>query len=101
VLLDARTGQVLERWTVHRGVVFTAAMTPEGATLASGGWDRMLHVTNVGSPAPVVQRKLGWSVRQLVFSNDGRLLAVAAWTPQNPLGDQRSNPAVVVYELGR
>jgi hypothetical protein len=41
----------------------------------------------------------GWAVRRVRFSKDGRWLVVAAWTPQNPLGDHSSNPSAVVYEV--
>jgi hypothetical protein len=33
------------------------------------------------------------------FSPDGRLLAVAAWTPPNAVGNQESDPSAVVYEV--
>ena len=33
------------------------------------------------------------------FSPDARWAGVAAWTPQNPLGDQRSDPAASLLEL--
>jgi len=32
------------------------------------------------------------------FSRDGSVVTVAAWTPQNPLGDHQSDPAAVVYD---
>ncbi|HLL53497.1 MAG TPA: aspartyl protease family protein [Myxococcaceae bacterium] len=96
-VVDARTGAVVRSWHAHRGIVSTAAISPDGGTLATGGWDKRIHVFNVGDPEPIAHRELGWSLRRLRFSADGRLLGAAAWTPQNPIGDQRSTPSAVLY----
>jgi len=94
--VDVVTGEVLERVHGHRGVVSTAGISPDGRTLATGGWDRTvrLHLAT-----PWVDDGYGWAVRRVRFSKDGRWLVVAAWTPQNPLGDHSSNPSAVVYEV--
>ena len=97
-IVDAGTGQVLQRWSSHRGVVATAGISPDGLTLATGGWDKRLVVQSLGGVAGV-ERTFGWSVRRARFSPDGRLLAVAAWTPPNPLGDQRTEPSAVVFPV--
>ncbi len=98
-VLDVDTGRELFRDGGHHGVVSTAALTPDGATLLSGGWDRTLRVMPFGAKEPVATRRFGWSVRRVRVSHDGRRSVVAAWTPQNPLGDQKSDPAVSVFEL--
>ncbi len=98
-IVDARTGALVRRWAVHEGVVATAGISPDGETLATGGWDRRLWVLGDGAALPV-SRELAWSVRRVRFSSDGRLLAVGAWTPQNPLGDQTTKPSALVYEVG-
>jgi WD40 repeat protein len=94
--VDVVTGQVLEQVHGHRGVVATAAISPDGRTLATGGWDKTvrLHLA-----VPAVEDRFGWAIRRVRFSRDGRWLVVAAWTPQNPLGDHQSNPSAVVYEV--
>lgn len=97
-IVDASTGRVLRKWSGHHGVVSTAAISPDGKTLATGGWDKQLRVWSTMDGQPI-ERQFGWSVRRVRFSRDGRLLIVAAWTPQNPLGDQKSDPSAVVYEL--
>lgn len=97
-IVDARTGAILRKWTSHRGVVATAAISPDGKTLASGGWDKRLLLFGDG-PAPVHAREFGWSVRRVRFSPDGRFVAVAAWTPQNPVGDHQSDPALTLLTL--
>lgn len=94
--IDLASGQVLEKKTGHRGTVATAAISPDGKTLATGGWDKkvMLH----GEPRSI-DTDYGWAIRRVRFSRDGRRLIVAAWTPQNPLSSHRSDPSAVVYEV--
>lgn len=98
-IVDASTGKLLRVSERHEGVVSTAAISPDGQSMASGGWDKRVYVLGPKDTAPRVTRELGWSIRRVRFSEDGALLAVGAWTPQNPLGDQRSNPSAVVYEV--
>lgn len=94
--VDVVTGKVLEQVHGHRGVVATAGISPDGKTLATGGWDKTvrLHLAT-----PWVDDDYGWAVRRVRFSKDGRWLVVAAWTPQNPLGDHSSDPSAVVFEV--
>jgi WD40 repeat protein len=95
--VDAQTGQVLERLGGHRGVVSTAAVSPDGRTVVSGGWDKTVVLHRPG--ASQIESPYGWAIRRVRFSRDGRLVTVAAWTPQNPLNDHQSDPAGVVYEV--
>lgn len=97
-IVDAHTGLIVRKWSRHEGVVSTAAISPDGTTLATGGWDKRVYVHSPLERKPL-EREFGWSVRRVRFSADGRYLVVAAWTPQNPLGDQSSNPSAVVYEV--
>lgn len=99
-IVDLESGQAVRRWHKHQGVVATAGISPDGKSVASGGWDKKLYVFSEGQTLPAVKEDFGWSVRRARFSNDGRLLAVGAWTPQNALGDQESDPAAVVYDVG-
>ncbi|MFZ5468099.1 MAG: WD40 repeat domain-containing protein [Myxococcota bacterium] len=98
-IVDAQTGLIVRKWSVHQGVVATAAISPDGQTLVTGGWDKRLLVYTPLETKPLEQ-EFGWSVRRVRFSDDGRFLVVGAWTPQNPLGNQESNPSAVVYEVG-
>lgn len=98
-LVDAATGKILQKWSVHHGVVSTASISPDGRSLASGGWDKHLLLFTEGTELPQGEREFGWSVRRVRFSPDGRWVAVAAWTPQNPIGDQESDPAAALYEV--
>ncbi|MBS1153268.1 MAG: domain G-beta repeat protein, partial [Myxococcaceae bacterium] len=69
--VDADTGAVLQTYRGHRGVVATAAVSPDGSTLATGGWDQrlLLHL----KPGPVVEQ-FGDALRRVRFSPDGRWL---------------------------
>lgn len=96
--VDAATGAVLEQLHGHHGVVATAAISPDGVTLATGGWDKRVLLHGGGEP---VERSFGWAVRRLRFTADGRYLVVAAWTPQNPMGDHKSNTSAAAWEVGR
>lgn len=94
--VELTSGRVLEKKYGHRGVVATAGISPDGKTLATGGWDKkvILHGAPVG-----LDDDYGWAIRRVRFSRDGRRLIVAAWTPQNPLNNHQSDPSAVVYEV--
>ena len=94
--VDAHSLEVTGRSRDHHGVVSTVAISPDGKSLVSGGWDKTLVLH--GSPKPQIE-KFGWALRRARFSHDGRWLVVAAWTPQNALGDHQSDPSAVVYEV--
>ena len=94
-IVDAARGAVLQKQAGHRGVVASAAISPDGKTIASGGWDKTVRLSGVAR----AQTEFGWSVRRVRFSPDGRWLSIAAWTPQNPLGDRQSDPAAVLNEV--
>jgi WD40 repeat protein len=96
-IVDAASGTVLRRFALHRGVVSTAAISPDGRSLASGGWDGKLYVLSGDHAEPIFDDTFGWSVRRARFSGDGRYLAVGAWTPQRLSGD--SAPAAIVYDV--
>ncbi len=97
-IVDAHTGLIVRKWNTHAGIVATAGISPDGQSLATGGWDKTLQLHQPLTREPIA-REFGWSVRRVRFSHDGRFLLVGAWTPQNPLGDQQSNPAALVYEV--
>ncbi|ATB45183.1 WD40 repeat domain-containing protein [Corallococcus macrosporus] len=99
-LVDAQSGQVLAKWPLHRGVVATAAISPDGRSLASGGWDKRVYLFTEGDTAARGEHRFDWSVRRVRFSPDGRWLGVAAWTPQVASRDGDSDPAAVLLDVG-
>lgn len=94
--VELASGKVLEMKRGHLGTVASVGISPDGKTLATGGWDKrvILH----GEPR-TIDDDYGWAIRRVRFSRDGRRLIVAAWTPQNPLSSHQSDPAAVVYEV--
>lgn len=97
-LVDAQSGQVLQKWPLHQGVVSTAAISPDGRSLVSGGWDKRVYLFTQGEDAPKGEHAFDWSVRRVRFSADGRYVGVAAWTPQVATGGD-SDPAAVLLDV--
>jgi hypothetical protein len=98
-VVDAGSGQVLRKYLAHLGVVASAGISPDGRALVSGGWDKRLLLWREGEAAPVAERRFGWSVRRVRFGPDGRLVGVAAWTPQKMTGDQQSAPSAALFSV--
>ena len=99
VLVDLKAGALGKRFIGHEGFTFAAAISPDGKTVATGGWDNRVILFDVESGQQVEQQKMGWIVRELTFSRDGRFLGVAAWTKTNALGSGDSDPAMVVFDV--
>jgi WD40 repeat protein len=99
VLVDLASFELGRRLVGHKGFTVTAALSPDGRTAVTGGWDKRLLVFDVESGKLVTERKLAWLARRARFSGDGRLLAVASWTPTNPIGEGKSDPSLLVYPV--
>jgi WD40 repeat protein len=99
VLVDVDTGELGRRFIAHRGFTFTGAISPDGATVATGGWDDRVVVFDAATGAVIDEEDLGWLARQVRFSRDGRFLGVAAWTKVNPTNDGSSDPAMFVFPV--
>ncbi|WP_164008846.1 WD40 repeat domain-containing protein [Pyxidicoccus trucidator] len=95
-LVDAQSGQVLQKWPLHKGVVSTAAISPDGRSLATGGWDKRVYLFTEGDAAARGEHEFDWSVRRVRFSADGRHVGVAAWTPQVASSSGDSDPAAML-----
>ena len=46
---NIHTGQLVRRWTAHKGTVWSVAFTPDGKGLVSGGRDEALKCWDVSS----------------------------------------------------
>ncbi len=98
--VDLSTGALGQRFVNnHLGFAVTGAISPDGRTVVTGGWDKRVLVWDVVSGNVVTERTMGWSVRRVRISPDGQTLGVAAWTPVNPLNEGDSEPALVLYPL--
>jgi WD40 repeat protein len=99
-LVDVNTGALGQRFVNnHLGFAFSGAISADGRTVVTGGWDKRVLVWDVSSASVVTERTMGWSVRRVRISPDGQTLGVAAWTPVNPLNEGDSEPALVLYPL--
>jgi hypothetical protein len=99
VLVDMETFELGRRLVGHRGFTVTADISPDGRTVVSGGWDKRFIIFDAETGQTIQERKLAWLLRRVRFSHDGRLLAVAAWTPVNPFGEGESEPALIIYPV--
>lgn len=99
VLLDLATLKLGRRYVGHEGFTVTAALSPDGRTLATGGWDKRMVLFDVDTGEVITERRLGWLARRARFAPDGQRLAVASWTKANPIGDGASDPSLQVYPL--
>jgi WD40 repeat protein len=84
----------------HRGITSTAAFSPDGKLIVSGGWDNRIVLMNVDGSV-ITERKLEWILRRVRFSSSGQRFFAAAWTPANPFDEGRSEPSLLVYGLQR
>ncbi|AGC42079.1 WD domain-/G-beta repeat-containing protein [Myxococcus stipitatus DSM 14675] len=98
-VVDAATGKVLHKWPVHRGVVSTAAISPDGRSLISGGWDKQVHLFTEGESSARGTHSFDWAVRRVRFSPEGRWVGVAAWTPQVASSSGESDPSAVLLDV--
>ena len=100
VVVDVATMQVVKSLVnEHLGFAVTGALSPDGKTAVTGGWDKRLIVWDVATGTVVTERSLAWAVRRVRISPDGRLLGVAGWTPVNALNEGDSDPSMVLYPL--
>jgi WD40 repeat protein len=98
-LVDLKAGTLGPVMVGHRGFTVTATISPDGKTVATGGWDKRVLVFDAASGKPAAERELAWLVRRVRFAPNGKLLGVAAWTPVNAMNEGNSDPALILYPL--
>jgi WD40 repeat protein len=83
----------------HLGFAVTGAISADGRTVVTGGWDRRLLVFDAQTGALMTERSFSWVVRRVRCSENGALVGVAAWTPVNALNEGDSEPSMVLYPV--
>jgi WD40 repeat protein len=77
-LVDARSGELLERLDAHHAMTMAVALSPDGRTFASGSRDGALHVwSRPETPAEVVLRGHRVWVEALAFPEEQALVSGA------------------------
>jgi WD40 repeat protein len=99
-IVDVDKGALGQRFVNgHLGFTVTATLSPDGRTVATGGWDRRLLLWDAQTGEQVTERSFAWLVRRVRFAPDGHLLGVAAWTPVNALNEGDSDPSLLLYPV--
>ncbi|WNG22447.1 WD40 repeat domain-containing protein [Cystobacter fuscus] len=77
-LVDARSGELLERLDAHHAMTMAVALSPDGRTFASGSRDGALHVwSRPELPAELVLRGHGVWIDALAFPEEQALVSGA------------------------
>ncbi len=72
---DTERGQLIGICTGHKQPAFAVAFSADGRTLASAGADSTLRMWNAATQQELlVDRRLGFNLRNLIFSPDGQWL---------------------------
>ena len=91
-LWDARSGQLLNTLNGHKGEVTSVTYSPDGKTLASGGYDSAIKLWDARSGQ--LLNTLNWHKRgisSLAYSPDGKTLASGGYDCMIKLWDARAN----------
>lgn len=73
-IVDAKTGEVVQKLTGHRDGVRAMAFSPDGSRVATASWDGTARIWDVKSGVQRVQTGHIGSVASVAFSPDGRQL---------------------------
>lgn len=86
---------------LHAGPVWALAFAPDGKTVASGGADNMIRLSDVQTGKELRTLKgHAHLVLSLAFSPDGRILASGSYDETLRLWDPRSGASTLTLPLG-
>jgi WD40 repeat protein len=86
-LWDVVSGRLVGVFTGHKQGVWSVAFAPDGKTLASASDDSTLKLWNVATQQELLTvRRLGGTLRNLLFSPDGRWLVGSSGLPSRDGG---------------
>jgi eukaryotic-like serine/threonine-protein kinase len=74
-IFDAVSGQVVKRYTGHKGGSLKAAWSPDGTVVASGGTDQEIHLWHVGQGQPFLTYQHGGDIEDIAWSPDSNSIA--------------------------
>jgi len=73
-LIDAATGKELRAFKGHTLAVSTAAFSPDGKRLASGGKDNTINLWDLATGKLLAKIRAGAAITSLSYSPDGKTL---------------------------
>lgn len=76
-LWDAANGNLIRELKAHTDIVYSLAFSPDGRTLASGGWDGAIYLWDVATGLQLGATRGQGSIHALLFTPDGNKLIAA------------------------
>ncbi len=94
-LWDRASGRLIQRKPAHGAKISALALSEDGQTLASAGWDRRVQLWRIGELSPLAAIAAADNINALVFISDGRL-AGGSYDASLRLWDSRSGAELAV-----
>jgi WD40 repeat protein len=81
----------------HKAGVNVAALSPDGACVASASGDQTIHIWNVRTAKTLRVRQISGVVNRVVWSPDGKYFAAAKWDHSVQVWDAQSGALLYTY----